>query len=116
MDGEKMSSQFLGYPNEFAAEPMPTKQMVDLCKEHTLYTWSAGNTVNPLPIARAEGVYLWTPEGQKILAGRDFVPTSRKVDTPLNKVPMKFVDSRVALDEFQKWGKLYADLFTKGVR
>ena len=67
MDGEKMSSQFLGYPNEFAAEPMPTKQMVDLCKEHTLYTWSAGNTVNPLPIARAEGVYLWTPEGQKIL-------------------------------------------------
>ena len=57
-----------------------------------------------------------SPEGQKILAGRDFVPTSRKIDTPLNKVPMKFVDSRVALDESQKWGKLYADLFTKGVR
>jgi iron(III) transport system substrate-binding protein len=57
-----------------------------------------------------------SPEGQKILAGRDFVPTSRKIDTPLNKIPMRFVDSRVALDEFQKWGKLYADLFTKGVR
>ena len=62
-----MTSQYLGYPNEFAAEPMPTQQMVDLCKEHTLYTWAAGNTVNPLPIARAEGIYLYTPEGQKII-------------------------------------------------
>jgi ABC-type Fe3+ transport system substrate-binding protein len=55
-----------------------------------------------------------SPEGQQILAGRDFVPTSRKVDTPLNKIPMKFVDARIQLDEFQKWEKLYNDLFTKG--
>jgi iron(III) transport system substrate-binding protein len=54
-----------------------------------------------------------SPEGQKILAGRDFVPTSRKVDTPLNKIPMKFVDARVALDEFKKWEKLYDDLFSR---
>ena len=54
-----------------------------------------------------------SPEGQKILAGRDFVPTSKKVDTPLNKIPMKFVDARVALDEFQKWEKLYEDIFLK---
>jgi len=53
------------------------------------------------------------PEGQQILARRDFVPTSKKVDTPLNKIPMKFVDSRVQLDEFQKWQKLYEDIFTK---
>ena len=53
------------------------------------------------------------PEGQQILAKRDFVPTSKKVDTPLNKIPMKFVDSRVELDEFQKWQKLYEDIFTK---
>ena len=52
-------------------------------------------------------------EGQKILAGRDFVPTSKKVDTPLNKIPMKFVDARVALDEYQKWEKLYEELFRK---
>ena len=54
-----------------------------------------------------------SPEGQGVLAKRDFVPTSKKVDTPLNKIPMKFVDSRVQLDEFQKWEKLYADIFTK---
>ena len=62
-----MSSQYLGYPNEFAAEPMPTAEMVDLCKRHTLYTWTANDAVNPLLIARAEGVYLYTPEGQRIL-------------------------------------------------
>jgi iron(III) transport system substrate-binding protein len=55
-------------------------------------------------------------EGQKILASRDFVPTNRKVDTPLNKIPMKFVDARVALDEYQKWEKLYEDLFLKPAR
>ena len=44
------------------------------------------------------------------------MPTSKKVDTPLNKIPMKFVDARVQLDEFQKWEKLYADLFTKGLK
>jgi iron(III) transport system substrate-binding protein len=54
-----------------------------------------------------------SPEGQKILAGRDFVPTSKKVDTPLQKIPMKFVDARVALDEYQKWEKAYEELFLK---
>jgi iron(III) transport system substrate-binding protein len=52
-------------------------------------------------------------EGQKILAGRDFVPTNKKIDTPLNKVPMKFVDARVSLDDYQKWEKLYDELFRK---
>ena len=55
-----------------------------------------------------------SPEGQKIIAARDFVPTSRKIDTPLNKVPMKFVDARVAIDEYDKWKNLYRQLF--GVR
>jgi iron(III) transport system substrate-binding protein len=53
-----------------------------------------------------------SPEGQGILAKRDFVPTSRKVDTPLNKIPMKFVDARVQLDEYTKWEKLYGELFS----
>jgi iron(III) transport system substrate-binding protein len=52
-------------------------------------------------------------EGQKILAQRDFVPTSRKVDTPLNKLPLKFVDARVTLDEYDKWVKLYEEIFGK---
>ena len=46
---------------------LSTQEMIDLCKKHTMYTWSAGDAVSPLPIARAEGCYIYTPEGQKIL-------------------------------------------------
>ncbi|MBM3819760.1 MAG: extracellular solute-binding protein [Acidimicrobiia bacterium] len=57
-----------------------------------------------------------SPEGQQIIAMRDFVPTSRKIDTPLNKVPMVFVDARVSIDEYDKWKNLYTDLFGAGDR
>jgi iron(III) transport system substrate-binding protein len=50
-------------------------------------------------------------EGQRILAQRDFVPTNKNVDTPLSRIPMKFVDVRVVLDEHDKWEKLYQELF-----
>jgi iron(III) transport system substrate-binding protein len=52
-----------------------------------------------------------SPEGQQIIASRDFVPTSRKIDTPLNKVPMTFVDARMSIDEYDKWKSLYEELF-----
>ncbi|OFW17319.1 MAG: ABC transporter substrate-binding protein [Acidobacteria bacterium RIFCSPLOWO2_12_FULL_67_14] len=53
-------------------------------------------------------------EGQRIIADREFVPTSRKIDTPLNKVPMTFVDARVSIDEYDKWKNLYMSLFGGG--
>lgn len=46
---------------------MTSEEMIDACLEHTLFSWSASAKVAPLPIARAEGVYLYTPEGQRIL-------------------------------------------------
>jgi iron(III) transport system substrate-binding protein len=52
-------------------------------------------------------------DAQKILLERDFVPTSTKVDTSLNKMPIKFVDPKVILDENQKWTKLYDEIITK---
>ena len=53
-------------------------------------------------------------EGQQIIADREFVPTSKKIDTPLNKVPMTFVDARVSIDEYDKWKNLYTELFGAG--
>ena len=50
-------------------------------------------------------------EGQTMIATRDFVPTSRKIDTPLNRMPMTFIDARVSLDEYDKWTTLYNELF-----
>tara|TARA_B100000609_G_scaffold199302_1_gene201934 strand:+ start:4079 stop:5398 length:1320 start_codon:yes stop_codon:yes gene_type:complete len=44
-----------------------THEIIELCKKHTLYNWSASHHVDPLPVARAEGVYFWTPEGKRFL-------------------------------------------------
>jgi len=46
---------------------MDSKEMVDLCLKHTLYSWSATGSVNPIPIDRAEGVYFYSPEGKRWL-------------------------------------------------
>ena len=46
---------------------MDTDEMVRLCKAHTMYTWSKGEAVNPLPIERCEGVYMYTTDGRQIL-------------------------------------------------
>ncbi|HSS27486.1 MAG TPA: extracellular solute-binding protein [Usitatibacter sp.] len=54
-----------------------------------------------------------SPEGQTILSKREFVPTSKKVDTPLNKIPMKFVDAATSLDQAAKLQKQYEEIFTK---
>ncbi len=46
---------------------MTSEEMIRACKANTMWTWSRGNDVAPLPIARAEGVYLYTPDGERIL-------------------------------------------------
>ncbi len=46
---------------------MSSDEMVAACKQYTMFTWAKGEAVAPLPIARAEGCYLYTPEGKKIL-------------------------------------------------
>lgn len=44
---------------------MNSKTMVELCLKHSLFSWSATGKVDPLPIARAEGIYLYSPEGKR---------------------------------------------------
>lgn len=46
---------------------MNSEEMVQLCKDHTMYTWAATNAVDPLPVDTAKGVYLYTPDGKRIL-------------------------------------------------
>src|SRR5207249_9260719 len=46
---------------------MTGKEIVDLCKKHTLYEWSAQSKVDPIPVARAKGIYFWTPEGKRFI-------------------------------------------------
>ncbi len=46
---------------------MDSQQMIDDCQRYSLYSWSATSKVSPLPVERASGVYLYTPEGQRVL-------------------------------------------------
>ena len=49
------------------ATRMTGEEIVALCRRHTIYEWSAQSKVDPIPVARAEGVYFWTPEGRRYL-------------------------------------------------
>ena len=85
------------------------------------------------PIARPNGVgvarqapnphaavlfydYEISEEGQRLLAGRDFVPTNTRVETPFGKTAMSFVDPAMMLDQADKWTRLYEELFAAKAR
>ena len=53
-------------------------------------------------------------EGQEILKSGNRVPTSRLVDSPLNKFKYEIIDPMLALDEGDKWDKLFSNLFLGG--
>ena len=46
---------------------MSGEEIVALTKRHTLFEWSAQAKVDPIPVARASGIYFWTPEGKRYL-------------------------------------------------
>ncbi|MEK6337012.1 MAG: aminotransferase class III-fold pyridoxal phosphate-dependent enzyme [Acidobacteriota bacterium] len=48
-------------------EPMTGAEIVELCRRHTLFEWSAQAAVDPIPVARAKGIYFWTPEGKRFI-------------------------------------------------
>jgi taurine--2-oxoglutarate transaminase len=46
---------------------MSGEEIVALSKKHTIYEWSAQSKVDPIPVARAKGIYFWTPEGKRYI-------------------------------------------------
>ena len=84
--------------------------------------------VLPPAIVRASGVavasraahphagLLWyefelSEEGQKVLAERGYTPTNRLVTTSLDRMPVRFIDPRLVLDDGEKWDKRFAEIF-----
>jgi taurine--2-oxoglutarate transaminase len=46
---------------------MTSEEIVALNRAHTIFSWSIQGQLDPIAIDRAEGVYLYTPEGRRIL-------------------------------------------------
>ena len=58
--------------------------------------------------------FLLSREGQEFFKSVNRVPSSLAVDTPLNKFPHEIIDPSIALDEGDKWDKLWSNLFLGG--
>src|SRR6476619_6537638 len=50
-----------------ASETMTSDEIVALNRAHTFFSWSVQGALDPIVIDRAEGVWLFTPEGRRIL-------------------------------------------------
>src|SRR5438046_646336 len=46
---------------------MTGDEIIALSRRHTLYEWAAQSKVDPIPVARAKGIYFWTPEGKRFI-------------------------------------------------
>jgi taurine--2-oxoglutarate transaminase len=42
-------------------------EIVALARKHTIFEWVPQGAVDPIPVARANGVYFWTPEGKRFI-------------------------------------------------
>ena len=45
---------------------MNKDQIVDLCREHSFFTWSVQSQVQPLTAVKGEGVYFWDADGNRL--------------------------------------------------
>jgi iron(III) transport system substrate-binding protein len=52
-------------------------------------------------------------DGQKLLHEANFIPSSKKIETPFTNVPVKFIDPVQALANQAKWSKMYEETVTK---
>ena len=87
---------------QVAPDNMSGEQIVALCREHSLYEWSAQSAVDPIPVERAEGVYFYSPDGTRYL---DF-------NSQLMSVNIGHGDSRVTDAVYAQMQKLaYANPF-----
>ena len=55
-------------------------------------------------------------DGQKILTEAMHVPVSKKVESPLTNLPVRIIDAVQALENQDKWVKMYDEAFIKKAR
>ncbi len=44
---------------------MTAEEIVALTRRHTIFSWSAQGSVNPIPMVRGEGIYFWDADGKR---------------------------------------------------
>jgi taurine---2-oxoglutarate transaminase len=49
----------------FEASTLSAEEIVRLCKQHTIFEWSAQAAVNPIAMAKAKGIFFWDAAGKR---------------------------------------------------
>src|SRR5438045_8957854 len=54
---------------ETSARPhvLSGEEIVAMCRQYTLYDWTAQSAADPIPVDHAKGVYFYTPDGKRII-------------------------------------------------
>jgi len=48
-------------------ETMSAAEMIELSKRHSIFSWSAQASVNPIAMVRGEGIYFWDADGKRYM-------------------------------------------------
>lgn len=54
-------------PGATEIDPASRAAIIEKNKEFSIFSWAAQGSVNPVPVARAEGVYFWDVDGKRYL-------------------------------------------------
>src|SRR5580658_2392806 len=49
----------------FESSSLSAEEIVRLCKQHTIFEWSAQASVQPLTMSKAKGVFFWDANGKR---------------------------------------------------
>src|SRR5438045_8427224 len=49
------------------AGAMTAEEMIALTKRHSIFSWSAQASVNPIAMTRGEGIYFWDADGKRYI-------------------------------------------------
>lgn len=103
---------------------MSAEDIVSQCKEYTMYSWSAGDNVDPIPFVSAKGVYLWdahqkryldfNSQSMSVLIGHGHPRVVEAITEQLQKLPYSYPGS--ATEPRARLGKLLASLFPTGLQ
>jgi taurine--2-oxoglutarate transaminase len=52
---------------ETTTSAMTAEEMITLTKRHTIFSWSAQASVNPIAMVRGEGIYFWDADGKRYI-------------------------------------------------
>lgn len=58
--------------------------------------------------------FVLSREGQEVLKRLNRVPSSRAVESPLNRFEYRLIDPAITLDEWERWSRLWSQLFLGG--